>query len=456
MSWFLHALAVGMSSDCPNVVSLAYGLKVDVNQVEIMNNIILNCCGPSTGVTCDGDRVTQIIWASMGLTGTINETAVPSGLELIDLHGNSITGNVPSVLPSSLKSFTLHTNQLTGVFPRYELGSLTTLSMSNNKLSGNLQLEGYPNLQVISFSNNMMNGSISTFPSPMTYIYLGVNKISGEIPPVPYGIVDIYIGNNQISGTLISVRPTRLSALRNLLTDITINDPTSLLICSLGYNPLLGNPNLAYYPSICSFTGIFYPALTTIPSTTSSSTAPSTSSISTAPSKSNASGPTAFLSIQNDSDVPFEYTETHIETLTQVDSDTTEGLQNNVPFSTKKPRTLSKVVTSNTRATLPSSSLLPSSRILDYNGMYSEIETMYYLPSQWRLKIDVETSNVIKMIIKLIIDTLMLSTIVNRVSYRTRFERWKSEIQLKSTGWRSAQSNRSRSHNRSQALNASR
>ena len=77
-------LAMGVSVDCPEVISIA-SLNMHVRQSLQMTNIQNNCCGKilelqndccrvNTGIAYNAGRVAQIIWNSLTLDGTARFT----------------------------------------------------------------------------------------------------------------------------------------------------------------------------------------------------------------------------------------------------------------------------------------------------------------------------------------------------------------------------------------------
>ena len=78
------------------------------------------------GIECDNSaqRVVRIIWDDMGLTGTVNLTALPSELKSFNVFENSLTGEVDLVhLPRNMTELVLQYNAWTGplvlTFPQH-------------------------------------------------------------------------------------------------------------------------------------------------------------------------------------------------------------------------------------------------------------------------------------------------------------------------------------------------
>lgn len=91
----MHLLAIrlfGNSIDCDDVNYLGNGLNIHVKQPAISAALANNCCDVGTGVTCTNGRVVGIDWGFLSLNGTINATAIPTTLNSLQLHFNSISG----------------------------------------------------------------------------------------------------------------------------------------------------------------------------------------------------------------------------------------------------------------------------------------------------------------------------------------------------------------------------
>ena len=199
------------SPDCPNVINLALGLRMDIRQPEIMNQLKSNCCaGASRTILCSANlRVTSISWINLNLDGYINGSSIPPLLRIFSLYDNNIYGTIPSNLPTNLQEMNWHNNSLVGSIPSTLPNSLIYFNVRSNKLTGDLPL----------------------FPSTIESIYLG-------LPGQPT--------SNHLSGTLILSSPINLKINDNWISEIIIKDISKLAFgsCDLSDNPLLGNPLL--------------------------------------------------------------------------------------------------------------------------------------------------------------------------------------------------------------------
>ena len=199
-----------VSPDCQNVINLAIGLNLDAKQPVIWNNLRMDCCNEYT-VTCSNNMVRFIDWNSLQLDGSINGSAIPASLKYLNLHGNDITGNIP------------------------------------NPISSNL-----------------------------TELYLDGNRMTGDVPPIPIGMVKLELGNpgspgNHFTGSVVIKSPIYFYINYNWITDVIIQDTSSLIECDLSHNPLLRNPNIAGL-SMCTKQGLYNASLLPITASVSTST----------------------------------------------------------------------------------------------------------------------------------------------------------------------------------------
>ena len=205
--------------DCPNMINFAFGLGMEAAQHGLWSALLLDCCTAS-GVTCIGQRVTQIVWSDIGLNGFINGSAIPSRLTILTLTKNQINGSIPSDLPSGLTKLSLGYNRLTGNIPDSLPNNLIDFSVRGNQMSGDLPL----------------------FPNALVYLYLGYPG---------------YFGNH-FTGSLSLNRPIILFINNNWIADVIIQNSSLLtsVNCDLSNNPLYGNANLVNVP-MCKKDGLY-------------------------------------------------------------------------------------------------------------------------------------------------------------------------------------------------------
>ena len=143
------------SPDCPNVILLAMGLNMNATYPALVAQMKINCC-LSLGMTCALNKVTQIDWSGLQLTGTLEGKYLPNALISLILSNNLITGQMPNCLPSTLQTLDVSGgNKMTGSvilnMPIYlklsgnlvtdvvvgSAAALTTCHLSLNPLLGN-------------------------------------------------------------------------------------------------------------------------------------------------------------------------------------------------------------------------------------------------------------------------------------------------------------------------------
>ena len=138
----LSFIILGISVDCPNVINLAIGLHLDASQPAIYTQLQTDCCSGTSGtspyVQCVSQRVTEIWWGSKGLTGTINGTALPSGLTILSFPSSSIIGPMPSTFPIGLTYMDLSQNSINGTMPKALPSGLQTLYLNSNQMGGDI------------------------------------------------------------------------------------------------------------------------------------------------------------------------------------------------------------------------------------------------------------------------------------------------------------------------------
>lgn len=135
--------------------------------------------------------LTQLMVSRVNLPGVLPKKTWPSGLESIDLSGNSIRGSLPSQMRtlSQLKHLDLSDNQIKGVLPNIfgDLSSLQSIDLSGNQFSGPIpgSLASLRNCSHLDLSKNLLNGSIPanlTLIRTLRYLDLSQNELSGSIP----------------------------------------------------------------------------------------------------------------------------------------------------------------------------------------------------------------------------------------------------------------------------------
>ncbi|XP_004510591.1 protein STRUBBELIG-RECEPTOR FAMILY 6 [Cicer arietinum] len=146
-------------------------------------------CGQSwKGITCSGNRITEIKLPGLGLSGTLGYQLSLSALTTLDLSNNNIGSNIPYSLPQNLQHLNLANNNLNGGIP-YSLSDITSLismNLGHNQLQQGLTL----NFQKLT--------SLSTLD-------LSFNSLTGDLPQTMNSLSSIttmYLQNNQLTGTI--------------------------------------------------------------------------------------------------------------------------------------------------------------------------------------------------------------------------------------------------------------
>ena len=146
------------------------------------------------GVSTDADgRVAALDLHNNSLTGEIpTELGSLSSLEHLSLRNNSLSGEIPLELGSlsSLETLFLYNNSMTGEIPP-ELGDLRNLRdlrLANNSLTGEIppELGDASNLEYLSLASNSLAGGIPPDLGDLSYLEhldLSDNSLTGEIPP---------------------------------------------------------------------------------------------------------------------------------------------------------------------------------------------------------------------------------------------------------------------------------
>ena len=315
MITFLSTLTQAIvSADCPDLINFAIGLNVDKKpgSSNIWTALQIDCCTAS-GVVCVNNTVTEIYWDSMGLDGFLNQSAMPKGLQLMEIFDNDIGGTVPTqypvgflhldlwnnylegtipsnlpdtlifmdlsannlvggipVLPSGIQSIDLNSCNLDGPIP-YLPPSLNYLMLYYNSLSG--PLPTLPDgLQTLSVTGNQLTGTIPVLPSSAQEMWFDGNQFTGDVPIIPSSVYTLVLGSsgytgNKFTGSLVVYKPQKLLIYQNLITDVIVQDTSQLTDgCDLSYNPLLGNPVITNL-TMCTKTGLY--SANTLPNTLS-------------------------------------------------------------------------------------------------------------------------------------------------------------------------------------------
>ncbi|XVF74212.1 hypothetical protein PTKIN_Ptkin13bG0092300 [Pterospermum kingtungense] len=203
-------------------------------------------CGQSwKGVTCSGQRVTEIKLSNLGLSGSVGYSLQSlTSLKELDLSHNNLAGDIPYSLPQNLQQLNLAYNQFTGGLPysinqmyslQYlnlghnqlqnqlsdmfgPLSSLATLDLSSNALTGDLP-ESFKNLTSMNsmyLQNNQFTGTIDVLANlPLDNLDVSNNRFTGWIPDQLKSINLQKDGNSWSSGPAPPPPPGTPPATRN-------------------------------------------------------------------------------------------------------------------------------------------------------------------------------------------------------------------------------------------------
>ncbi|KAE9615321.1 hypothetical protein Lal_00048405 [Lupinus albus] len=170
-------------------------------------------CGQSwKGITCSGNRVTEIKLPGLGLSGNLGyQLQSLTSVTTLDLSNNKLGGAIPYQLPPNLTRLNLANNNFNGAVPYsltgmssltdlnlghnqlqqalsvnfQQLTSLSRLDLSFNSLSGDLPqtLSSLSSISTMNLQNNQFTGTINVLANlPLENLNVENNKFSGWIP----------------------------------------------------------------------------------------------------------------------------------------------------------------------------------------------------------------------------------------------------------------------------------
>ncbi|XP_022715382.1 protein STRUBBELIG-RECEPTOR FAMILY 6-like isoform X1 [Durio zibethinus] len=167
-------------------------------------------CGQSwKGVTCSGQRVTEIKLSNLGLSGSMGYSLQSlTSLKELDLSHNNLGGDIPYNIPQNLEQLNLAYNQFTGSVPYSinQMHSLQYLNLGHNQLQNQLSDMFGPlsSLSTLDLSFNSLTGDLPESFKNLTSInsmYLESNQFTGTIDVLAnLPLNDLYISNNRFTG----------------------------------------------------------------------------------------------------------------------------------------------------------------------------------------------------------------------------------------------------------------
>lgn len=167
------------------------------------------------GITCTGNRVTELRLPGKGFRGEIplQSLGLLSELRVVSLRGNKLTGLFPGELGdcNKLEALYLAGNDfygpvltLTGLWPR-----LSRLSLEANKMNGTIpdSIGMFTELFYLNLRNNSFSGSIPPFNlANLTIFDVANNNLSGPIPPtLSRFAASAFLGNPALCGAPLTV-----------------------------------------------------------------------------------------------------------------------------------------------------------------------------------------------------------------------------------------------------------
>ncbi|KAL5579691.1 hypothetical protein UlMin_012133 [Ulmus minor] len=167
-------------------------------------------CGQSwKGITCSGNRVTEIKLSNLGLSGSVGyQMASLTSVTILDLNTNNLAGGIPYSLPPNLTRLNLGSNNFNGDIP-YSVSLMTSLqylNVSHNQLQNQLvdMFGKLPSLSTLDLSFNSVTGNLpESFKSltSMNSMFLQNNQFTGNIEVLAsLPLENLNIENNHFSG----------------------------------------------------------------------------------------------------------------------------------------------------------------------------------------------------------------------------------------------------------------
>nr|XP_016486843.1 PREDICTED: protein STRUBBELIG-RECEPTOR FAMILY 6-like [Nicotiana tabacum] len=167
-------------------------------------------CGESwTGITCSGNRVTEIKISGLGLSGSMGfQLDSLKSVTNFDISNNNMGSQLPFQLPPNVQRLNLAASGFNGGLP-YSISQMTSLqylNVSHNQIQGSVTVafDSLSALNTLDFSFNSMTGNLpQSFQSltSMNKMYLQNNQFTGTIDVLanlPLG--DLNVENNQFTG----------------------------------------------------------------------------------------------------------------------------------------------------------------------------------------------------------------------------------------------------------------
>lgn len=211
---------------------------------SFLNHSVVNSCN-WTGVTCEGDRVTELDLSRNSVMGIIvSELGFLTSLTALKISSNHLVGAIPTEIGklTQLQVFKVDDNELTGTIPTelLQLSNLLHLSIGSNSLSqrGPFPLWGLQHLTNIDASKCDITGSIPSnqlgLMTRLTALHLQGNNLTSKIPSkigLLTNLEAVVLTSNKLYGSL----PTTIANLSKLnVFAVDDNDLSGTLPSELG------------------------------------------------------------------------------------------------------------------------------------------------------------------------------------------------------------------------------
>ncbi|KAK4354547.1 hypothetical protein RND71_026741 [Anisodus tanguticus] len=167
------------------------------------------CGEPWIGITCVGNKVTEIKISGLGLSGLLgSQLDSLKSVNNFDISNNNMGSQLPFQLPPNVQRLNLANSGFSGGLP-YSISQMTSLqylNVSHNQIQGSVvvSFDLLSSLNTLDFSFNSMTGNLpQSFQSltSMNKMYLQNNQFTGTIDVLanlPLG--NLNVENNQFTG----------------------------------------------------------------------------------------------------------------------------------------------------------------------------------------------------------------------------------------------------------------
>ncbi|KAF4368849.1 hypothetical protein F8388_021461 [Cannabis sativa] len=167
-------------------------------------------CGQNwLGITCSGQRVTEIKLPNLQLSGSMGYNLAPlTAVTNLDMSNNNLGGNILYALPPNLTRLNLGGNTFNGGIP-YSISLMTSLqylNLSHNQIQNQLDdvFGKLTSLSVLDLSFNTIPGNLPESLSSLTSVtsmYLQNNQLTGTIDVLAnLPLQTLNVENNKFTG----------------------------------------------------------------------------------------------------------------------------------------------------------------------------------------------------------------------------------------------------------------